>query len=144
MSSLSPRQREVLEFLRAHVKAHGIPPSYQEIASFMGTASKSHALYVVDALVRAKLVSRPLATRRARAIELVETKEHHAPDCACGPCAHARYIAQRKLVEAIQAPIPLKLRAQRLHGIAPVSELTKVYWLRGFPASLKPSRRGTS
>ena len=38
---LTPRQADALAFIRAHIKAHGYPPSYQEIADQLGISSKS-------------------------------------------------------------------------------------------------------
>jgi SOS-response transcriptional repressor LexA len=150
MTALGQRERETLGFIRTKFKADGIAPTYQEIAAHLGINSKSRALYIVDALVAAGHVRRPFAGFgvRARAIELVETEDNHASDCSCGVCAHARYLAQLKLVQAIQVSPPWALSHSSgtfLHNIAPVSELTKVYWLRGFPKSLRPQiKRGAA
>lgn len=45
MKSLTKKQREVFEFLKAYVTKHGYPPTYREIAShfgFLWSASKGH------------------------------------------------------------------------------------------------------
>lgn len=139
METLTPRQEECLRFIRAYVKRHGISPSYRELCVALGIKSTSQVCYIVDALTVAGYVRRERAVvnSRHRCIELVETKDYHAADCSCGVCAEARYLAQRKLIEAIQTPLPASLIGKRLHGLAPVSELTKVYWLKGFPRSLR-------
>lgn len=39
MADLTPRQREILEFIDAHVREHGYPPSVREIAAGVGLSS---------------------------------------------------------------------------------------------------------
>lgn len=110
MIKLSPREKELFDFLASHLAAHGFPPSYDEIRLRMGFGSKNSVGILVDILVIKGYVRR--IPRRARGLELSETKYHHAPDCDCDACCRARYSAQLKLVQAskIDAPRALLLR----------------------------------
>lgn len=138
--ALTRREQDALGFIGTYLKAHGIAPATHEICIALRLSPGSRALVAryIDALV-AKGYLRRLA-RRARGIELVETEQNHAANCPCSRCSRARYLAQLQLVQAIQVPLPVALRDKSLYGIAPVSELTKIYWLRGFPRSLRPAR----
>lgn len=49
---LTPNQQRVLEHIRAHVQAHGRPPTLREIAEALGFARHSSAQTYVEALVR--------------------------------------------------------------------------------------------
>lgn len=50
--SLTPRQREVLEIIRAHKREHGVTPTYEEIGDKLGGLSKTSVFEHVEALIR--------------------------------------------------------------------------------------------
>lgn len=52
MQGLTPRQRQVWEFIRSHSATHGYPPSLGEIAVGIGTKSANGAADHVRALER--------------------------------------------------------------------------------------------
>lgn len=139
MMGLTHRQREALEFVRAHLEAYGFSPTVREImaALGLGTNSTSRCMEILRALEEKGHVRR--LQKRARGIELVQTEYYHARDCDCLGCADTRYFEQLKLFKALQVS-PKSTLVPKLRGLKPVSELTKVYWLRGFPLSLKPRR----
>ena len=68
--ALTPRQRDVLEFIRAHVEQEGAPPTLQQIADALGFAqacgARKHVLRLQDAGV---LTLRP---NEARGLRLVD------------------------------------------------------------------------
>lgn len=133
MSALKPREEETLRFIRSKLKAYGIPPTCEEIAGHLGSRkSKASALYILDTLEGQGFIRR--VGKRARGIELVQTKDYHATNCECGACANARYLADHKLVEALQVSPPRDL-LPKLSSLKPLSKHSKAYWLLGFPAS---------
>lgn len=135
VSAQAHRHKDLLHFIRAEVEAKGIPPTFAEMQWFMGVSSKSMVHQLLGELERLRLIRR--TPHRRQAIELLPTDDYHAPDCDCDGCAETRYFEQLKLVHALQYSPPAAL-APKLKGLRPVSELTKVYWLRGFPRSLRP------
>lgn len=130
---LSAREQDVLRFIRTYLECNGFSPSYEEISVFLGCNSKHSVLTVVDRLVFVGLL-RKLPNRK-RALELVEAEDNHAPDCACDGCAASRYLADRKLVEALQV-VPEFPRGVWLNGLRKLSARTRVFWRDGFPPSL--------
>lgn len=68
MMGLTKRQSEALAFIRGFIEAKGYSPSYSEIASGMGYASKGYAHAVVQKLIqRGALVA---GERQSRSIAL--------------------------------------------------------------------------
>ncbi|TKT80011.1 hypothetical protein [Aquamicrobium sp. LC103] len=55
---LTHRQREVLEFIRAYCSAHGVTPSYSEIAAALGIASKASIARLIGGLVERGFIDR--------------------------------------------------------------------------------------
>jgi SOS-response transcriptional repressor LexA len=121
------RQTETLEFIRAHLRAHGIGPSLDEIASAIGYASKSCAHRVVDKLVRDGRIVR--LTNRARGIDLVESEQDHLADCACGRCEERRYLAGLKLVQSLKVEPPVAVRIAFCTNIRPLPNSTRAAFL---------------
>jgi len=75
MASLTPRQRQIYEFVRAYVQEHGYAPTYEEIGSACGICKVT----VLDHLRR--LERKGLIQRRPyapRAIEVCSGGEHEA------------------------------------------------------------------
>ena len=47
---LSKRRQLVLDFIRAYIRLHGVPPSYEVIATGIGLSSKSNVHRIVHRL----------------------------------------------------------------------------------------------
>ena len=58
MLELSPRQRELLEFIVAYVDQHGVVPSYREIGGALGIGSTNGVSDHVKALLRKGFIER--------------------------------------------------------------------------------------
>lgn len=50
-TALSRRQQQVLDFVRSHLEAHGLPPTLREIAEALGFSSHSSAQACITSLV---------------------------------------------------------------------------------------------
>ncbi len=50
MNDLSPRQQQLLDYIRDHIDLHQIAPSYEELKEALGFSSKSHVDYHLNAL----------------------------------------------------------------------------------------------
>ncbi len=150
MTSLTPRAQKCLIFLRAHFRDHGFGPSYREIGDALGIRSKSHVLYLIDELQFAGFVERP--ARRQRGLKLLKAKDDHRPDCACADCAHARYLSDLKLVQALQVAPPASLTSSgiMLTNLRPLSHTRRIEWLglqrkssvRESPPKMSPAKAG--
>lgn len=69
---MTPKQRDVLLFVRAHQAQHdGISPSFQEIGDGLGIKTKSEVFRRLRGLEEAGLIER--RRNRARAIKIVGT-----------------------------------------------------------------------
>ena len=67
---MTERRRLVLEFIRAYVRLHGVPPSYEVIARGIGLKSKSNIHRIVHRLKQdGHLTTRPY---KFHAIRLVD------------------------------------------------------------------------
>jgi len=67
---LTPRQLELLDYIKDYCGEHRYPPSYDEMLEAMGLASKSNIFRIIVALEERGFIRR--MPHRARAIELVE------------------------------------------------------------------------
>jgi repressor LexA len=67
-TGLTPRQRRVLEFLRASIEQRGYPPSIREIGSSVGLASSSSVAHQLKALEAKGFIRRD--PNRPRALEV--------------------------------------------------------------------------
>jgi repressor LexA len=67
---LSPRQREILEFVNAHVDEHGYPPTVREIGQAVGLTSPSTVHAHLARLESAGLIRRD--PTKPRALEVIE------------------------------------------------------------------------
>jgi len=67
---LSPRQREILEFVNSHVDQHGYPPTVREIGSAVGLTSPSTVHAHLARLESAGLIRRD--PTKPRALEVIE------------------------------------------------------------------------
>lgn len=66
----SPRQRDLLHAVQAHVEAHGWPPSYAELRAVLGLSSSNAVADLVNACVSKGLLERE--PRCARALRITE------------------------------------------------------------------------
>lgn len=71
MNGLTKRQKDLLEFIRSHVRENGgVPPSYDEMKEGLGLASKSGIARLMDALEERGFIRR--IYHRARSLELMD------------------------------------------------------------------------
>ena len=67
---MSKRRQLVLDFIRAYIKLHGVPPSYEVIARGIGLKSKSNIHRIIHRLKEdGHLVTKPY---KFHAIKLVD------------------------------------------------------------------------
>ena len=66
---LTRKQKELLDYLTAHAKAHDVPPSFDEMRDALGLASKSGIHRLVSGLEERGYIRR--LANRARAIEIL-------------------------------------------------------------------------
>ena len=68
---MTKRRQLVLDFIRAYVRLHGVPPSYEVIARGIGLKSKSNIHRIIHRLkADGHLVTKPY---KFHAIKLVDT-----------------------------------------------------------------------
>jgi len=66
---LTARQREVLAFIKSHIKERGYPPTFQDIADKFGIASKNGVMCHIAAMERKGWISRdPMKSRSLRVL----------------------------------------------------------------------------
>lgn len=73
---MTPREKQALDFIKAHSREHGYPPSYDEIADHLGVKSKSGVNRIVVSLEDQGRIRRNNGTKefKQRCIEII-----HAP-----------------------------------------------------------------
>ncbi|WP_010534034.1 transcriptional repressor LexA [Brachybacterium squillarum] len=96
-SSLTPRQRLVLETITAAIANRGYPPSMREIGEAVGLTSSSSVSHQLQALERKGYLRRD--PKRPRAMEVVLPGEDGAPD--------AELAAADDLSAGPSVPVPL-------------------------------------
>lgn len=63
------RRREILKFVKAYVRKHGISPSLQEVTVGVGLSSKSVTIYHLDLLeADGKITRQPRIARSIRVL----------------------------------------------------------------------------
>lgn len=77
MKDLTGRQREVLDFIRRHIRQCGRPPTLREIAPVLGVTSINGVNDHLLALERKGYIVRDVAT--ARGIRIVQDMENDYP-----------------------------------------------------------------
>ncbi len=103
--SMTPRQKEVLDFLRRFLRRNGYAPSYEEIRSHFGFRSYNAVAGHLKQLERRGYIRSPWGNRK-RALELVETG-HEALAIAlplAGTVAAGRPIEAVEDTETIEVP----------------------------------------
>lgn len=58
MMGLTPRQAELLAFVREQIAQHGVSPSYDEIKDKLGLRSRGNVVRIVDGLIERGALSR--------------------------------------------------------------------------------------
>lgn len=91
-AALTPRQAEILAFLRAFRTAHGYPPTYREIGDHFGVRSPNGVRNVLRALEAKGVVTRTVNV--ARGIRPVEDADDTAGQLA-DACAVIRFALER-------------------------------------------------
>lgn len=76
----TPRQQEVLQFLRTHIARQGLPPSLHELMAAFGWASPNAAAKHLNALAAKGLIA--LSPGKARGIRLLDAPTPSAADPA--------------------------------------------------------------
>jgi repressor LexA len=69
MSSLTPRQQQILDFIRAHLAREGLPPTHEEIAAAFGFSQPRAAGFHLQALAQKGAIE--LVPGKARAIRVL-------------------------------------------------------------------------
>lgn len=69
MMSLTPREAELLFFLRERIEAHGVAPSFDEMRVHLGLSAKSGVHRLLSGLEERGRIRR--LPNRARAIEVI-------------------------------------------------------------------------
>ena len=70
MEDLSPRQREILDFISSAIDQRGVPPSYREIGSALGIGSTNGVSDHIKALVRKGYIERVGGRGQPRSLRL--------------------------------------------------------------------------
>lgn len=63
--SVTPKQREVYDFIASYIAKNGFGPSFDEIKDHLGLASKAPVAYRIDGLKRAGWLAKPRGKSRA-------------------------------------------------------------------------------
>ncbi len=103
-ADLSPRQRRVLEFIRAYIAEHGYPPTIREICEACNISSTSVANYNLRRLAEAGYIRR--SNRLSRAIELTAAAGGNLVPFRLRPATAAETV-QVPLLGRIAAGLPI-------------------------------------
>lgn len=78
MMGLTPKQAELLAFLRSYMARNGYAPSYSDMMAGIGTGSRGHVAELMDCLEECGCIRR--LPRRARAIEIIDRPDARTSD----------------------------------------------------------------
>lgn len=81
MKGLTPRQSEILDVIRGHVRLHGFPPTIRELGALVGIGSTNGVDEHLKAIERKGYIARP-RDGRSRAIVLLDTPREADPRLA--------------------------------------------------------------
>jgi repressor LexA len=98
MSDLTPRQRQILDFIREQLEASGMPPTRAEIAAALGFKSANAAEDHLKALKRKGVID--LVPGTSRGIQLKDTMRDQIGLPLIGRVAAGRPIMSEEHVEA--------------------------------------------
>jgi repressor LexA len=104
---LTPRQREIWDYLLAYVERHGYPPTVREIGQAVGLASPSTVHAHLANLERAGLLKRD--PTKPRALELIarEREEAHKLPLLGQVAAGSPLLAEENIDDYLAVPEPL-------------------------------------
>ena len=80
MQDLSPRQREILDFIMAAIDQHGVVPSYREIGTALGIGSTNGVSDHIKALIRKGYIERVGDAGKPRSLRLTVQASGHFED----------------------------------------------------------------
>ena len=96
--SLTPRQLEVVNMIRAHRSLHGVSPTYQEIADAMSMSKTAVAEHIRSCIAKGVL---RIDARKRRSIEPVDEE----------------LIARHDAVTAVETAVPEDVRGRAVEAI---------------------------
>lgn len=104
---LTPRQREIWDYLLVYVEKHGYPPTVREIGQAVGLASPSTVHAHLANLERAGLIKRD--PTKPRALELIarEREEEHKLPLLGQVAAGSPLLAEENIEDYLAVPEPL-------------------------------------
>ena len=104
---LTPRQREIWDYLLVYVEKHGYPPTVREIGQAVGLASPSTVHAHLANLERAGLLKRD--PTKPRALELIarEREEEHKLPLLGQVAAGSPLLAEENIEDYLAVPEPL-------------------------------------
>jgi repressor LexA len=104
---LTPRQREIWDYLLVYVEQHGYPPTVREIGQAVGLASPSTVHAHLANLERAGLLKRD--PTKPRALELIarEREEEHKLPLLGQVAAGSPLLAEENIEDYLAVPQPL-------------------------------------
>lgn len=82
MDDLSPRQREILDFVAMTIDQRGVPPSYREVGAALGIASTNAVSDHIKALIRKGYLERVGEPGRPRSLRLTLRATGHLDDAS--------------------------------------------------------------
>ena len=108
MMGLTPRQNELLNFLRAHFAAHGVMPARREIGAKMRLRSKSRVSHLLQSLVERGAIRVGLGQRGN--LQLVSAQDNNLADCRCEGCLRALDRQQARTRQPFVQSVPALVR----------------------------------
>jgi repressor LexA len=121
MSDLTPRQRQILDFIREQIEESGMPPTRAEIATALGFKSANAAEEHLKALRRKGVID--LVPGASRGIQLKDTMRDQIGLPLIGRVAAGRPILAEEHVEA-RFQIDPKLFTPRAHYLLKVQGMS--------------------
>lgn len=109
---LTPRQREIWDYLRSYVDEHGYPPTVREIGQAVGLASPSTVHAHLANLERAGLLKRDPTKPRALELLVREREDERKLPLLGQVAAGAPLLAEENIEEYLAVPEPLSRGGQ--------------------------------
>lgn len=102
--ALTPRQREVFDFISAFIAKEGFSPTLEEITAGMGMKSKAAAHRLVSCLEQRGVITRRRSLARSIEICSQDSAEHHlkAVLASFGPISGISLVSDAAVVAAKQ------------------------------------------
>ena len=102
MNELSPRQREILQYIQSHTESHGYPPSVREIAQAVGLKSISTVHFHLENLNKLGYLHRNKYQKRA--LQLPERERQVRLPVVGRVAAGLPILAEQNIEEYISLP----------------------------------------